>query len=190
MKIHCIEIQNFRKLKSTRIDLDTSQTLFVGANNSGKTSAMLALRYFLIDQLAFSYRDISISNWDALVELGRKWETQSADDKPVYSDLVALLPAMDVWLDVKDNELHHVVHLIPTLDWQGGNLGIRMRLEPKKPEKLRAEYLAERQAARINVRQGVRNQFWPKNVIGMARESARLLSETLAQPLCRSILCS
>ena len=68
MKIQCIEIQNFRKLKSTHIDLDASQTLFVGANNSGKTSAMLALRYFLIDaQFAFSYRDISISNWDALV---------------------------------------------------------------------------------------------------------------------------
>ena len=117
MKIHCIEIQNFRKLKSTHVDLDAEQTLFVGANNSGKTSAMLALRYFLIDQLAaFSCRDISISNWDALVELGRKWETQSAEDEPVNSSLVALLPTMDVWLDVKDNELHHVVHLIPTLD--------------------------------------------------------------------------
>ena len=43
MKISFIEIQNFRKLRATYIGFHPETTLFVGANNSGKTSAMLAL---------------------------------------------------------------------------------------------------------------------------------------------------
>lgn len=39
MKIAFVDIQNFRKLKQCRIDLSEETTLFVGANNSGKTSA-------------------------------------------------------------------------------------------------------------------------------------------------------
>ena len=38
MKIKKIYIQNFRKLKSCAIDFDDTQTICVGANNSGKTS--------------------------------------------------------------------------------------------------------------------------------------------------------
>ncbi|MNF83029.1 hypothetical protein D3C84_653420 [compost metagenome] len=37
---------------------------------------------------------------------------------------------MDIWLEVKDQEIHYVDHLIPTLDWKGGLLGVRLRLEP------------------------------------------------------------
>lgn len=44
VRISCIEIQNFRKLKSTHIDFANETTLFVGANNSGKTSANEQLR--------------------------------------------------------------------------------------------------------------------------------------------------
>jgi len=45
MRIAFVEIANFRKLLSVRVDLHERQTLFVGANNSGKTSAMLALGF-------------------------------------------------------------------------------------------------------------------------------------------------
>ena len=51
MRIECVEVQNFRKVKATRIDFDKEQTLLVGANNSGKTSAMLALRCFFLFRL-------------------------------------------------------------------------------------------------------------------------------------------
>ena len=47
MNIKFIDILNFRKLKKCRIDLSPKETLFVGANNSGKTSAMDALIYSL-----------------------------------------------------------------------------------------------------------------------------------------------
>lgn len=48
MRIKFVEISNFRKLKSTHLDLDKKTTILVGANNSGKTSAMVALRTFLM----------------------------------------------------------------------------------------------------------------------------------------------
>lgn len=47
MRITRIDIQNFRKLKSCRVELAEKETIFVGANNSGKTSAMDALMLFL-----------------------------------------------------------------------------------------------------------------------------------------------
>lgn len=47
MHIDHIEIGNFRKLLSVRVDFAKDKTIFVGANDSGKTSAMTALRYFL-----------------------------------------------------------------------------------------------------------------------------------------------
>ena len=47
MKISFVEVKNFRKLQSCRIDLSPKSTIFVGANNSGKTSAMFALIKFL-----------------------------------------------------------------------------------------------------------------------------------------------
>jgi len=47
MRIIGIDIQNFRKLFGCHIDISKETTLFVGANNSGKTSAMDALAKFL-----------------------------------------------------------------------------------------------------------------------------------------------
>ena len=48
MKIQSIDIQNFRKLLQCHIDFSEKTTLFVGANNSGKTSAMDALENSLL----------------------------------------------------------------------------------------------------------------------------------------------
>jgi len=47
MRIKSIQIQNFRKLHSCQIDFSEKETIFVGANNSGKTTAMDALMIFL-----------------------------------------------------------------------------------------------------------------------------------------------
>ena len=73
MRIKFVEISNFRKLKSTHIDFDKETTIFVGANNSGKTSAMVALRYFLLVPNKISLRDITIANWTKIDELGTDW---------------------------------------------------------------------------------------------------------------------
>lgn len=151
MKIAFVEVQNFRKLKSVRIDFSAKTTLFVGANNSGKTSAMVALRQFLIERKNFSTNDFTLSNWTAINEIGSIWlaDTSKPDTKePDLAKWEALLPALDVWLDIKENEVHHVRHLLPTLDWTKGLLGVRLRLEPKSIENLYKEFVIAAAAAR------------------------------------------
>jgi predicted ATP-dependent endonuclease of OLD family len=140
MHIAHIEITNFRKLLSVRIDLSDRTTLFVGANNSGKTSAMLAMRRFLIPrQRQFQSHDITLLHWPALNKIGADWSaTKTAGETPDLSldAWTPHLPALDIWLQVSPNELHHVSKLVPTLDWQGGLLGVRLRLEPEDPVEL------------------------------------------------------
>lgn len=143
MHIAYVEIANFRKLLSVRIDLSKETTLFVGANNSGKTSAILALRRFLVDRgKRFRTQDFTLSHWSAINAIGKAWEDAADDGLPALSatDWEPLLPTLDLWLKVENGELHHVSGLFPTLDWTGGMLGVRMRLEPEDMEALYREY--------------------------------------------------
>jgi len=72
--IEFVEIANFRKLLSARVDLSTTTTLFVGANNSGKTSAMLAMRRFLSPRRCpFEIHDLTLCHWPNLITLGESW---------------------------------------------------------------------------------------------------------------------
>lgn len=143
MKLKFIELRNYRKLKSTRINFDEKRTLFVGANNSGKTSAMLSLRTFLGDTKKLTLRDVSIANWAALDLIGDAWE---ADDEPAGS-FAELLPSLDLWLDVPASEIHHVVHIIPTIDWTSGLLGVRLQYDIDSEEQLKEHYLEARSKA-------------------------------------------
>lgn len=144
MKLTRIEVFNFRKLRRSRLDVADKQTLLVGANNSGKTSAMKALRKFLKDRGGIDTRDVTASNWAAIEQIAGAWTQEAEAD---LSPLLAQLPFLDVWLHVDTSELHHVAHLIPTLTWTGGLLGVRLRLEPKKGADIKAQYLAAREAA-------------------------------------------
>ena len=72
MNIQTINIQNFRKLLQCRIDASEKTTIFVGANNSGKTSAMDALGKFLSDR-KFTFNDITVSKRAYINKIGEKW---------------------------------------------------------------------------------------------------------------------
>jgi GTPase SAR1 family protein len=139
MKLTRIEIFNFRKLWRARLDMSEKQTLLVGANNSGKTSTMKALRKFLKDRGGIDTRDVTASNWPAIEKIAGSWKQEDEAD---LSPLLAQLPFLDVWLHAETSDLHHVAHLIPTLTWTGGPLGVRIRLEPKKVADIKAQYLA------------------------------------------------
>ena len=137
MKINHIDIQNFRKLKSCRVELSPTSTIFVGANNSGKTSAMDALIFFLkkSKRKEICTKEITLSNWSAINEIANDWVMKDQEEKIDFS-LNAwrpYLPAIDVWLSVEESQIHYVSHILPTLDWDGGLLGIRLILEPKSP---------------------------------------------------------
>ena len=60
MKLRRFSIKNFRRLEDIQIDLDDGETVFVGPNNSGKTSATLIFRYFLKGN-EFRIHDFSVS---------------------------------------------------------------------------------------------------------------------------------
>lgn len=142
--IEFVEIANFRKLLSTRIDFSTSTTLFVGANNSGKTSAIRALQKFLSPAgSAFQTTDITLCHWHALNEIGAIWFATGGDDVATLdvADWRRLLPALDLWLHVEPNEIHYVRHLIPTLEWESGRLGVRLQLEPKDLPRLFKDFV-------------------------------------------------
>lgn len=151
MHIEILELANFRKLKSVRVGVADETTVFVGANNSGKTSAMLALRRFLVERERgrFSLDDFTLSHWPAIDQMGLLWENAKNKDEPLPEpDWDPILPFLDVWLHAEKNEAHFVQKLIPTLDWDGGRLGIRMRLEPKDALQLQKDYLIARDEAR------------------------------------------
>ena len=174
MHIEFVEVANFRKLKAVRVGLAAETTVFVGANNSGKTSAMLALRYFLVERerVRFSLNDFTLTHWPFIDKMGVAWETAKNEDHPLPSpDWEPVLPFLDVWLHAEKKEAHLVQKLIPTLDWDGGRLGVRLRLEPKDAEQLQKDYLnARAEARRIEaVDEGVANGensvvLWPRSL--------------------------
>lgn len=155
MLIKFVELQNFRKLKSVRIDFDEHQTLLVGANNSGKTSAMLALGHFLVNPDRFTTHDFTLSNWPMIDAIGKGWQAAASTDPPTPPALAeweSLLPSLDLWIKVEPDEIHHARHLIPTLDWSDDLLGVRLRYEPKDLDALAKDYLAALEAADVTKR--------------------------------------
>ncbi|WP_036768654.1 AAA family ATPase [Photorhabdus australis] len=157
MKIARIDIQNFRKLQSCRVELAGKSTVFVGANNSGKTSAMDALIMFLkkAKRKELSTTDITLSNWATINSVGTGWISESEKQAPV-PDLTldtwrTQFPSIDVWLEVDELQIHYVSHILPTLDWDGGLLGVRLILEPKNLELLYKAYINAYSAARETI---------------------------------------
>lgn len=125
MRITSITIQNFRKLLECHIDISEQTTLFVGANNSGKTSAMDALAKFLANR-SFVFNDITIAKRIDINRIGTKWVEADCQQPADLLDWDAIVPKMDIWLDVTSNEMHYVASIIPTLKWRGGKLGVRL----------------------------------------------------------------
>jgi predicted ATP-dependent endonuclease of OLD family len=148
MRIDFVEIRNFRRLIATRIDMAQDTTLLVGANNSGKTSAITALRYFLLQQKAFSVHDIPLSLWGGIDELGKRFGTSNNPNSEIHPLWAGMLPSLDVWLTVQENEIHHVAHLIPTLDWKPEDgIGVRLQLAPKDSQDLLESFSKAKRAA-------------------------------------------
>ncbi|MDD4969248.1 MAG: AAA family ATPase [Paludibacter sp.] len=175
MNIEFVDIQNFRKLKKCRIEFSKKETLFVGANNSGKTTAMDALILFLKAKNKFKSRDFTLSNWKDINSIGESWIRESDLSKLDFSIEIweNHLPSLDVWINIEANEIHYVNHLIPTLDWNGGLLGVRLRYEPKDIKELYNEFKSTFDNAKLVVnasklilasKLGNNFDLWPKDM--------------------------
>lgn len=170
MRISFIRIFNFRKLKNVRIDFSNKTTLFVGANNSGKTSAMDALRKFLIrgEKNSFIYNDLNVANRKRINSIGDAW-IETYVEKPENIDIwVDIVPSMDIWLNIENNEFHYVAHIIPTLSWTGGKLGVRLSYFPKDISKLFDDFirafLRARQTEKSDEGSSHQNKLFPRDL--------------------------
>ena len=153
MKIVFVEIQNFRKLKSCRVEIASQETILVGANNSGKTSAMDAMILFLKKSRRrdIATTDFTLSNWLHINQIGKQWADADAENKPdlTLKQWLPYMPSIDIWLEANDADIHHVIHLLPTLDWKPDQkLGVRLLFAPKDIEKLYKDFRDAYKAAR------------------------------------------
>jgi predicted ATP-dependent endonuclease of OLD family len=120
MHLNAIRIQNFRRLRDVVIDFENDISIFVGANNSGKTSVAHALKLFLSSSSEkFTLHDISASAWPDI-------EAFANDEAG------ATLPeiSVDLWFGVEAIDLHRVIDLLPSLSWQGTHVGVRITFSP------------------------------------------------------------
>lgn len=131
MNIAFVEIQNFRKLKACRLEIASRETVLVGANNSGKTSAMDSLTLFLQKHCRRKIRttDFTLSNWSHINQIGAEWARSDDNNKPdlTCDHWFPYLPSVDVWVSATEADIPHIIHLLPTLDWTPDQkLGIRL----------------------------------------------------------------
>lgn len=69
MKLSKVTIRNFRRLENVTIDVEERETVFVGPNNSGKTSATAIFRAFLGSR-EFKIHDFSVARISAFDDFG------------------------------------------------------------------------------------------------------------------------
>jgi predicted ATP-dependent endonuclease of OLD family len=172
MHLHTYRLRNFRRLKDVRIELASDISLFVGANNSGKTSATQALQMFWTgSKHSFSLHDFSSQVWKKLNEIG---------EAPSANDATAVIPSMslDLWFEVAESDLALVLSLLPSSDWSGKHVGLRIEFAAQSPIDLLNRYRgkkahAAQQAAALGASIGAYVP-WPKSL-------ADYLEKTLEQ---------
>jgi hypothetical protein len=164
MRIQYIEIQNFKRLKQARIDFGSDMTVFVGANNSGKTTAMDACIKFLARTRTMCFNDFTASNRAHIDNLGSRWLGDDCPEPENLSDLEPYLPTFDVWIEVKNSELQYVFHIIPTLDWRQGVLGVLYLYQPIDIKDLFIGFRRAYTQARMIENQNDRLKLWPTSL--------------------------
>lgn len=150
MIVSSVQIRNFRKLKNCHIDFDKQQTVFVGANNSGKTSAISAIVWFLKNTEKFTLKEFTATNWEAIDQLGDEWLANDLIDEALLDahQWDSIVPSMDIWIDVEDGEQYRVNHLIPSLStWDGKTVGVRCQYEPIDASTLYKNYKQAKEKA-------------------------------------------
>ncbi|MCM1139506.1 MAG: ATP-binding protein, partial [Muribaculum sp.] len=82
-------------------------TVLVGANNSGKTSAIMAFKKFLSSESRFLTRDFTLYLWKTINEnFGKVWESldENTEYVPFVTEWIDLLPTFDLWISASEEE--------------------------------------------------------------------------------------
>jgi putative ATP-dependent endonuclease of the OLD family len=129
MKLIQARVRRFRRLEDVSIELEETETVFVGPNNSGKTSATDVFRLFLKSG-EFSIHDFSVSQIAKLDKYGRGEIDENG------------LPnvELDLWFSIDpDTEFGRASLLLPDTEQDYDKVGLRLRKatlrgSPRKPE--------------------------------------------------------
>src|ERR1700744_3540659 len=105
MRLSHISIRNFRRLEKVAIDFEDNETIFVGPNNSGKTSATAIFRCFLGGR-DFKVHDFSVAR---IIDFEKFVVSGFASDLPVMN--------LDLWFTIDPNStaFGRVFTLLPKL---------------------------------------------------------------------------
>lgn len=159
MLLQSFQIKNFRRLKKVHVELDQETSIFVGANNSGKTTATQAFQLFLgASRDRFSIYDFNIECWEEFDSLGFTESTGGAKSLPPTINL-------DLWFTVEADDLHRVIDLLPSLEWDGAPVGVRLEYAPRDPAGMMDNYHEAKKNA-VSAIEGKTDEFhpWPKSL--------------------------
>jgi hypothetical protein len=141
MHIKTFRVRNFRRLRDVRIDLDPETSVFVGANNSGKTSGTHLFKRFLGPQRGdFQIYDFTADCWAS-------FDAFDLEDGDPDQDLPQIV--LDLWFEVDVANLHRVAALLPDLNWDGEPVGVRLSYQPKDGRQLVANFVQARDQAQL-----------------------------------------
>lgn len=136
MHLYSYRLKNFRRLKDAYVELANDISIFVGSNNSGKTSATQAILTFVSGSKdRFSLYDFSSSCWKAFDEAGN---VNIA--KPVAEHVSLPSIELDLWFEVAEADLYLVIPLLPSIAWEGTKVGIRVSLTARNSSNLIQNY--------------------------------------------------
>ncbi|WP_455425476.1 AAA family ATPase [Dryocola sp. LX212] len=194
ISLRFLELSQFRRLGKVQMDVDPKTTILVGANNSGKTSILAALRHFLADTSPFGAFDISISQWPKLRALGRVWDALEEDPSTSGTSedeweeqlgiLLSAMPTLDLWFDAKAGMFHYVSPFLSKFSWKGGAVGVRLRLEPATNIEDLKQLAWEYHQARMPVKDmGKDSLAWPIDLLDFWLREASLLGQVRAYKL-------
>lgn len=124
-----IAIRNFRRLKDVAIDFEEDETVFVGPNNSGKTSATAAIRSFLSSR-DFKIHDFSLCSLTAI----NTYDPATTNTHPCIQ--------LDLWFHIDPDaiEFGTVFALATDLSGDFAEIGIRCSLEVEDAAELWTKY--------------------------------------------------
>ncbi len=163
MHLHSYRIKNYRRLRDVHIELVQDISIFVGANNSGKTSATQAL-YALISSSKdrSSLYVFSSACWKDFDTLGNL--PDGCVEQPELPSI-----CLDLWFEVAADDLYLVLPLLPSTKWHGTQVGIRIEFAARNTVELLAKFHTTRQeaqnkAAALEKRENDKYVPWPKSL--------------------------
>lgn len=107
MHLSKIQIENYRLLRNVSIDLDPSLTLFVGKNNTGKTSVMSVFEFLLSDKKSLQFDDYPLECRTVLYSAVKDyWESREENRERTYVSTVPITKIRMIFDYSEDDETY------------------------------------------------------------------------------------